>query len=106
MVLGYQCPEHGYERECGVDESGERTCPECGTAVTGISGRTRDTFRSPPTDSDHASGDIKWRVSTGYGSDGFYVNAFGFEDAVEQAIDRADDVVVEVEPDNWRYANQ
>lgn len=38
MVVGYSCTNCGYKYECDVAESGERICPDCGYAVTGITG--------------------------------------------------------------------
>lgn len=56
MVVGYECPDCGFQHECDVDESGERICPCCKTAVTGITGDTRGTrtqydvtYREPDT---------------------------------------------------------
>lgn len=41
MVVGYDCTNCGYRHECDVNESGERICPNCGDAVTGITGQAR-----------------------------------------------------------------
>lgn len=38
MVVGYSCTNCGYKYDCDVDSSGERICPDCGDAVTGITG--------------------------------------------------------------------
>lgn len=42
MVVGYDCQNCGYQRDCDTDsKSGERLCPDCGAAVTGITGDLR-----------------------------------------------------------------
>lgn len=104
MTLGYICQTHGYQRECDVDESGERVCYECGVAMTGLTGHTRGR-RAPPSDEpSQQMGTIRWAVSTGYGdSDYVMVDAFDFTDAVERAIERTDDTPRNVEPARREY---
>lgn len=92
MVLGYICNEHGYQSECDVSEAGERLCYECGNAVTGLTGTTRGR-NAPPSDRPrHQQGSIRWDVSLGYSAGrSVTVEAFGYEEAVEAAIERIDD---------------
>lgn len=92
MVLGYQCPEHGLQDECDVSEAGERICYECGTAMTGIAGETRGR-RAPPSDKPmYQQGSIMWQVTSGYDEADITVEAFGWADAVEAALERVDHV--------------
>lgn len=87
MVVGYQCPEHGFHTECDVDESGERICPEgAPTAVTGITGTARR--HTPGTT---IGGDIEWNVVLGYSGRHITVAAFDVEGAFETAMNRLDD---------------
>lgn len=80
MVVGYECPDCGYQPECDVDESGERICPRCEIAVIGITGDIRGTgtqydvtYRLPDThqkrvqkvaasDPEHAFRQVKKKV--------------------------------------------
>lgn len=104
-MLAYICYENcGYQRQCDVDDVGERVCPDCGHHVAAVSGSARDTFRSPPEGSNHASGAIRWRVKTGLSS-GFSVDAFDAEDAVRTAISHAEEPqrISAVEPKNRNY---
>jgi len=84
MVLGYDCPVHGFHWECDVDELGQRICVEgAETAVTGIVGSTRKSDEDGLT-----QGNIDWHVGTvgiGDGPDRFFVSAFDVEDAYETA---------------------
>lgn len=38
-VVAYDCSNCGVVPECDVDESGQRICPDCGDAVTGVTKR-------------------------------------------------------------------
>lgn len=90
MVLGYMCETHGYQRECDVGDDGERICQECGMAVTGVTGRTRSSSTSPPTDKPgHTAGDISWSVMADHGRR-IVVDAFDHEQAAERAADEVD----------------
>lgn len=103
-MLGYICQTHGYQRECDVSEAGERLCYECGVAVTGLTGRTRNTSASPPTDKpNQAAGDILWVAST-YDRD-FSVSAFGVEEAAKAALSRLEDPqeLNEIKPKKREY---
>lgn len=106
MVLGYLCEDDGYVRECDVDEGGQRICPECGKAVTGLVGQARSVSGSPPTDkSNQMGGDIRWSVRTR--DRDFAVHAFDVEGAVEAAIQHVDNPqeIKEVKPSNHQYRN-
>lgn len=106
MTIGYLCEEHGYVHECDVDESGERICPACGKWVRGLVGRTRDTYRSPPIDSEHAEGDIHWDALE-YGTRVARVSAFDVEEAAEAAIDKLGEPqgFDEIQPTKRQYRN-
>lgn len=104
-MLGYMCAEHGYRDECDVSEAGERLCPDCGVAVTGLVGRTRSTSASPPTDVPNAAeGNIVWLVDV-RGGDRFTVEAFDYLDAADAAEGRVDDPkqVEEIKPKKREY---
>lgn len=95
MVRGYQCNDCGVQSECGVDEIGERICPECSVAVTGIVGTGRK-----PDENGMISGEIKWEVYTGYNKNlAGYVSAFDWDEAADQAMDMVDDeTITEIRP--------
>lgn len=87
MVLGYVCPECGFQRECDIADSGQRICPDCSTDVTGVTGRTRGPYAPPEADPMAQEGDINWHVKYGYGNrDTTIVSAFDYIDAIEKAI--------------------
>lgn len=98
------CATHGFVRDCGVSESGERVCQQCGNAVTGVTGSARSTRRSPPVDEPHATGAIKWWVRV-RGRANVYVNAFDLQAAAVSAIDKVDDPqdIKEVKPHDHRF---
>lgn len=89
-MMGYNCTENcGYKHECDVDESGERICPECGVAVTGITGHISNP-NSTAYDVVYGTGGI---------SDGSVrVNASSPEDAFNRAQPEVPDgkIIVEI----------
>lgn len=107
MVVGYMCVTHGFVRECGVSESGERVCQQCGDAVTGVSGSHRDTRRSPPEDSSTASGTIDWTVDVRGLDTGrtLVVNEFDLQAAAMHAVSMVDNpqTIKEIRPTHRPY---
>lgn len=98
MVLGYQCPDHGFHTECDVDASGQRICPtdDSDIAVTGITGSTRS-----GDENGHITGDTDWIIGIGYGTDSIIVRAFDVEGAFHAAMNRLDDpTITEIKPRN------
>lgn len=102
-MLGYICVEHGYQRECDVNESGQRICRECEQAVTGLTGSTRGRKAPPSERPMHQTGKIRW-LATGYDLN-LAVDAFDHIAAVEAATERVDDPqeIKEIKPQNERY---
>jgi len=108
-MLGYICAEHGYQSECDVSTDGERICYECGEWMRGVTGQTRDTTRSPPEgEPQKMSGFIDWTVSYGVSEQTTRVEAAGYIEAIEVAVNELDDPqeIHEVYPTVRRYRGQ
>jgi len=95
MVLAYHCEGCGIQRNCDVDDVGERICPECEAWVSGITGY----MRRHPSDG-QAVGPIRWAVKTGYGSSGRerIVEASDVQGALGRAHEQADDPITRIVP--------
>lgn len=106
MVLGYMCQEHDFVNECDLSDSGDRICQTCGKSVTGVTGRTRDTRRSPPEEESHAVGTIRWTARNYKGSIAI-CEAFDFQEAAETLVDMVDNPqdISEIRPMNRKYAH-
>lgn len=89
--------------EFDVEEPGDRSCDECGSEVTPVSGKARSIACSPPVDRSHASGAITWDVR-GQALRRF-VRATDHREAIETVVEQIDDPqrVTEAKPKNVAY---
>lgn len=100
------CQEHGFVNECDIKESGERICRSCGKSVTGVTGRTRDTYRSPPEGESHTVGNIRW-TARDYKGPIANTEAHDFQDAAEILVEMVDNPqdISEIRPMNRKYSH-